>query len=98
MNLQRVSLAIIWILFLGNGGDGKRQRESGGQTGEQFSTVQGEVMISLFNLGALLCSMREARARAILTAAPEAYNTQCDRFVNELSSLTDIQTMGGFAL
>lgn len=87
MNLQRVSLAIIWIPFLGNSGDGKRQREGGGQTGEQFSRVQGEVIVSLFNLGGLACSMREARAKAILTAQPEAYNTQCDRFVNELSSL-----------
>ena len=88
MNLQRVSLAIIWIPFLGNSGDGKRQHEDGGQqTGEQFSRVQGEVIVSLFNLGGLACSMREARAKAILTAEPEAYNTQCDRFVNELSSL-----------
>ena len=63
MNLQRVSLAIIWILFLGNGGDGNRKREGGGQTGEQFSKIQGEVMISLFNLGALLaqCVRREQK-------------------------------------
>ena len=64
MNLQRISLAIIGILFLGNGGDGKRQREGGGQqAGEQFSRFQGGIIVSLFNLGALLahCVRREQR-------------------------------------
>ena len=69
MNLQRISLAIIGILFLGNGGDGKRQREGGGQqAGEQFSKFQGEVIVSLFDFRGLACSMREARAKTILTA------------------------------
>ena len=64
MNLERVSLAIIGILFLGNGGDGKRQRERGGQqAGEQFYKFQGEVFVSLVTLGALLaqCVRREQR-------------------------------------
>ena len=64
MNLERVSLAIIGILFLGNGGDGKRQRAGGGQqTGEQFSKIQREVIDSLFSFGGLACSMREARSK-----------------------------------
>ena len=89
MNLQRVTLAIIRILFLGNGGDGKRQRKGGGQqTGEQFSKIQGEVIVSLFNFGGLAFrSMREARAKSILTIRSVANKTQCDRFVNEMSSL-----------
>lgn len=86
MNLQRISLAIIGILFLGNGNDGNRQREGGGQqAGEQFSKFQGEVMSPYSTLGALLCSMREARAETSLTAQRASYKTQCDRFVNEMS-------------
>ena len=83
MNLQRISRAIIGILFLGNGGDGKRQREGGGQqAGEQFYKFQGEVFVSLFDFRGLTCSMREARAKAILTAERCSYKTQCDGFVN----------------
>ena len=99
MNLQRKSLAIIGTLFLGNGGDGNRQREGGGlQAGEQFSKFQGEVIVSLFDLGGLACSMREARAKTILTAQRSSYKTQCDGFVNEMSSQNSYQTMCGFAV
>src|SRR5687767_5019216 len=64
MNLQRIARAIIRIPFLGNGGDGKRQRTGGGQqTWEQFSKIQREVIDSLFSFGGLACSMREARSK-----------------------------------
>lgn len=88
MNLQRIARAIIGILFLGNGSDGKRQREGGGQqAGEQFSKIQGEVIVSLFNFGALLARCVRRGAKASLTVLPKSYKTQCDRFVNEMSSL-----------
>ena len=62
MNLQRISLAIIGILLLGKGGDGKRQREGGGQhAGEQFSKFQGEVIVSLFDFRGLACSVQVRR-------------------------------------